>query len=341
MTSRGLSDVLFDEVSKLGVSKVLKGQGGVFFESNWAGCYRANLRLRSATRVLLPILDFPAYNPEDLYNNIRKHDFTKYIEVGQTLAVDASIRDCGIFRDQRFVAMKIKDVYLVKDQPTHKYAAAVSIFMDRAIGFFVMTIVASSALIINWQIVAKSQPLTAIAFAIFLLTFSFFVFFGFSLSLTIRESHFIEKFFKILPLGEKFRQVYLSLHAYRKCPRELFLSIATSFVSQFFGTYFFYFIGQMLHVDLPLGVYLFIVPAGMIVMALPISPAGVGVGQVAFLYLFNLLLGPDSHFGATAVTLSQVIQLCWSLLGAIFYIQRRGSNASQRTSLRDEASQVQ
>ncbi len=119
MTSRGLSDVLFEEVSKLGLSKVLKGQGGVFFESNWAGCYRANIRLRSATRILLPILDFPAYNPEELYNNIKKHDFTKYIEVGQTIAVDASIRECGIFRDQRFVAMKIKDA--IVDQFSDKY----------------------------------------------------------------------------------------------------------------------------------------------------------------------------------------------------------------------------
>ncbi len=119
MTSRGLGDVLYDEVSKLGVTKVLKGQGGVFFESNWAGCYRANIRLRSATRVLLPILDFPAYNPEELYNNIKKHDFTKYIEPGQTMAVDANIRDCGVFRDQRFVAMKIKDA--VVDQFSDKF----------------------------------------------------------------------------------------------------------------------------------------------------------------------------------------------------------------------------
>lgn len=234
----------------------------------------------------------------------------------------------------------VKGVYMVKDLPEHKYASAVSIFMDRAIGFFVMTIVASIALVFNWNVVQSSRSLTAIALAIFALTVAFFLFFGFSLSLRIRESHFIEKFFKILPFGNKLRQIYLSLHSYRKCPRELTIAILISFVSQFTGTYFFYFLGQILHVELAMGLYLFIVPAGMIVMALPISPAGVGVGQVAFLYLFNLFLGSDSHFGATGVTLSQVIQLCWALIGAVFYIQRRGSNAGQRTSLRDEASQV-
>ncbi len=235
----------------------------------------------------------------------------------------------------------VKAVYMVKDQPQHKYASAVSIFMDRAIGFFVMTLVASLALVFNWTLVKASQPLTAIATVIFGLAIMFLLFFSFSLSLRIRQSHFIEKFFKILPFGTKFRQIYLSLHAYRKCPRELLAAIAISFASQFLGTYFFFMVGQFLHIELALSLYLFIVPAGMIVMALPISPAGVGVGQVAFLYLFNLLLGTDSHFGATAVTLSQVIQLCWAMIGAIFYIQRRGSHADQRTSIRDEASQIQ
>jgi len=234
----------------------------------------------------------------------------------------------------------VKAVYLVKEQPEHKYAAAVSIFMDRAVGFFVMTIVASLSLIYNWQRVRSSPPLMALALAIFVLTIIFFVFFAFSLSLKIRESHFIEKFFKILPFGEKFRKVYLSLHSYRKAPGALAKAIAMSFVSQFIGTYFFYLVGQVLHVNLALDLYLFIVPAGMIVLALPISPAGVGVGQVAFLYLFNLLLGSASNFGATAITLNQVIQLCWALIGAVFYIQRRGVNANQRTRLRDEATQV-
>lgn len=119
MTSRGLVDVLADELNELGMERVLKGQGGVFFDTNWAGCYRVNLRSRVATRVLLPVLDFPAYKPEELYHNIRKHDFTKYIPADGRIAVDAKVRESGAFRDQRFVAMKIKDA--VVDQFRDKY----------------------------------------------------------------------------------------------------------------------------------------------------------------------------------------------------------------------------
>ena len=118
MTSRGLVDVLVNELTELGMTDLKKAPGGVFFESNWSGCYRANLRLRTATRVLLTILDFPAYNQDDLYNNIRRHDFTKYIELSGKIAVDASARS-EIFRDQRFVTLKVKDA--IVDQFREKY----------------------------------------------------------------------------------------------------------------------------------------------------------------------------------------------------------------------------
>lgn len=119
MTSRGLAEPLEQELKELGLERVLKGPGGVYFEGNWAACYRANLRSRIATRIVLPILDFPAYKPEDLYHNVRKHDFTKYIEPTGKIAVEASVRDSGAFRDQRFVAMKIKDA--IVDQFRDKF----------------------------------------------------------------------------------------------------------------------------------------------------------------------------------------------------------------------------
>lgn len=71
-----------------------------------------------------PILSFPAYKNEDLYNNILKFDFTKMIEVDGTLAVEASVRECA-FKDQRFVAMKVKDA--VVDQFREKLGARPSV----------------------------------------------------------------------------------------------------------------------------------------------------------------------------------------------------------------------
>jgi 23S rRNA G2445 N2-methylase RlmL len=118
LTSRGLADALFVELNNLGIGGLEKTSGGVYFDGNWAECYRVNLQSRLATRVLLTILDFVAYNQDDLYNNIKKHDYTKYIDVGQTIAVDASANS-QIFRDQRFVALKVKDA--IVDQFREKF----------------------------------------------------------------------------------------------------------------------------------------------------------------------------------------------------------------------------
>ena len=118
LVPRGLKMVVEKELKELDLKVVDSWPFGVFFESSWAGCYKANLCLRSATRVVLPVLDFPAYQPEDIYNNIKRHDFTKYIKVGQTLAVDAVVNDSKL-RDQRTVALKTKDA--IVDQFRDKY----------------------------------------------------------------------------------------------------------------------------------------------------------------------------------------------------------------------------
>lgn len=114
----GMAELVEKELQSFGLKTWEKTSGGVMFESNWKGCYKANLNSRYASRILKPILDFPAYQNDELYNNIRKHDFTKYIKPNQTLAIDAVVKDCKL-HDQRFVAMKIKDA--IVDQFREKF----------------------------------------------------------------------------------------------------------------------------------------------------------------------------------------------------------------------------
>ena len=107
-TSKGLGEALEKEFIELGFEKVRRVGNGVFFESNWEGCYRANLHSRIASRVLKPVWDFPAYQLDEFFSQILKHDFTKHIRLPFSLKVDATIEDCKI-HDQRMVALKTKD----------------------------------------------------------------------------------------------------------------------------------------------------------------------------------------------------------------------------------------
>lgn len=110
LTSRGLGGALQGELHSLGFSKLEMAGPNVSFECSWKDAYRAHLQLRTANRILLPILDFNAYNADDLYFAIlRKHDFSKYITNKQTLAVEAHVFEHRELRDGRFVAQKTKD----------------------------------------------------------------------------------------------------------------------------------------------------------------------------------------------------------------------------------------
>ena len=108
-TQRGLGKSLEQELRNLNLKVLSSYDTGVYFEGNWADCYKANLCLRSASRVLYSILDFPAYNKDELYDNLQKHDFTKYISPNGTLYIEAKASDSKNFSDQRFVAMRTKD----------------------------------------------------------------------------------------------------------------------------------------------------------------------------------------------------------------------------------------
>ena len=74
---RGIEPVLADELRDLGASHIEQGRGGVHFSGDQALLYQANLWLRTAIRVLWPILEAPVQSPEALYDAVRTVDWTR------------------------------------------------------------------------------------------------------------------------------------------------------------------------------------------------------------------------------------------------------------------------
>ena len=72
--------------------------------------------------------------------------------------------------------------------------------------------------------------------------------------------------------------------------------------------------------EIPFNTYFLVTPIGFMATAIPISPAGVGVGQAAFDFLFNLYLGYQSQIGALVITVYQLLTLLFGLVGAYFYL---------------------
>ena len=63
------------ELTALGAEAVEPGRGGVRFQGDQALLYRANLWLRTAVRVLRPILEAEVHSPDELYDAVRTIDW--------------------------------------------------------------------------------------------------------------------------------------------------------------------------------------------------------------------------------------------------------------------------
>ena len=106
--ARGLEGVLEGELKDLGAKDVQQGRGGVHFKGDQELLYKANLWLRTAIRVLKPILEVPVTSPEELYDAVRSVDWSQYLTPDHTLAVDCNVRDSQITHSH-YAALKTKD----------------------------------------------------------------------------------------------------------------------------------------------------------------------------------------------------------------------------------------
>lgn len=100
--------MLAAELRELGADDVEPGRGGVHFAGDRPLLYRANLWLRTAIRVLQPILEAPVSSPEELYEVVRGLDWSQYLTPEHTLAVDCNVRDSRITHSH-YAALKTKD----------------------------------------------------------------------------------------------------------------------------------------------------------------------------------------------------------------------------------------
>ena len=107
-TFMGLEQVLAQELIQLGANNVQIGRRVVTFTGDKEIMYRANFQLHTAIRILKPIIHFKATSADDMYNEVSKIDWNKYIEKGKTFSVDSVVYS-DEFTNSRFVTYKVKD----------------------------------------------------------------------------------------------------------------------------------------------------------------------------------------------------------------------------------------
>ncbi len=104
----GLEQVVADELRALDITVTALRKRAVDIETNLAGIYRANMALRAALNVLLPVRSFNARNYDLLYYQSRKTNWHKLFPVNARLRIDVKGQSNNLTHAQ-FVIHRVKD----------------------------------------------------------------------------------------------------------------------------------------------------------------------------------------------------------------------------------------
>jgi putative N6-adenine-specific DNA methylase len=124
----GLEETLATELLRLGAKNIEVHNRAVSFEGDKGFMYKANLCLRTALRVLVPFETFTVKDEKSFYDSIRKINWSDYMDVTDTLAID-TVLNSELFSHSQYISQKAKDA--IVDQFREKFNERPSVDLDK------------------------------------------------------------------------------------------------------------------------------------------------------------------------------------------------------------------
>jgi len=126
----GLEEILATELRRLGARDVELLNRAVKFTGDKGMMYKANICLRTALRVLVPIAQFEVSDEKSFYEGMRNINWEDYLNVDDTLAID-TVLNTDLFTHTQFISQKAKDA--IVDQFREKYDKRPDVKLDRPV----------------------------------------------------------------------------------------------------------------------------------------------------------------------------------------------------------------
>lgn len=212
----------------------------------------------------------------------------------------------------------VKAVLAVRENPGKRADALVSVVVDRLLGLFALAVLATVVIFAKGETFAELRlPVAAVSLAMG----------GGGLLYVNRPLRRLVGFDALvskLPLGQKFAELDRAVMLYSSKPMEMLLAFALS-LGNHFGA-----ISGVMALAVAFGVplsevgfwdYVAIVPVATMVSSLPVAPAGMGLGEAAFAWLFRQVLGQSAGLGVATSLGFRVCQLSLGLLGGLFLLK--------------------
>ena len=104
----GVEDILRRELLQHGLDPTASVNGAVSFSGGADEMIRANIVLRTASRVLVPVIEGPVRSYDELYRLVRQLGWHSIVSPDQTFRVSTFSRDREL-NDTRFASLRVKD----------------------------------------------------------------------------------------------------------------------------------------------------------------------------------------------------------------------------------------
>ena len=215
----------------------------------------------------------------------------------------------------------IKAVYVARAFPSHKTDAVASILLDRILGFLTLMAFASFFFVLSFDPAHLPKSLQGFSTILAIGTVALFM-------IVLLPSSLVRFLEKSKSQNALVQRITKTLKAFARSPITILKGLGISFLSQGSGMLGMYFIGLAVYGSLPWGnldVMRFISASavGTTASALPLSPMGLGVGQLAFGKAFKLLGAPEEAYGIVIISAIQIISFVLNLSGALWFLKSK------------------
>lgn len=216
----------------------------------------------------------------------------------------------------------MKAYYIYRHQDTNKKMVPIAVLADRLLGLFTIFFIASVAVVVDYVHVKEDPVLLRLAQFCILVTI---------LSLLSALVLFLVDTRKIVDWARKYTPVFKSnivstistaIHETFSSPKLVLQSFAFSMAAQISYMTGVTIAGHALGFShIPIQGYFLIGSLGFLISAVPLTPAGIGIAQAAFLFVANAYLGTSTTLGPSISTIFQIISVIWGFLGGLVYVK--------------------
>jgi uncharacterized protein (TIRG00374 family) len=219
----------------------------------------------------------------------------------------------------------VKALYVARDEEASKRTTILLIvFVERLVGMGALVLVASAVAVLRGPMLWQNPQLRQLAIAVALLGFCTLVGPALVVVAMRRAGDRLESWTSGTTFIAKLsNRLVASARLLSAGPKNLLVALGLSMLAHAATMAFFTVLTRvLLSQDVPFSSIATVFPLGILTMILPISPAGLGVGHVAFDRLFAMI---GLHDGATVFNVYLIGILAPCLLGVFPYLALRRS----------------